>query len=53
MHKVQCAICTKVEEKEKLLMFKLDSLLKHVSGCKTKVSKLAVATGPFYFNFKN
>ncbi len=53
MHKVQCAICTKVEEKENLLMLKLDSLLKHVSRHKAKVSKLGVLTGPYYFNFKS
>ncbi len=53
MYKVQCAICMKVEKKEKLLVFKLDSLLKHASRCKTKVSKLGVTTGPFYFNFKS
>jgi hypothetical protein len=53
VHKVQCEICMKVEEKEKLLMLKLDNLLKHAGRCKTKVSKLGITTGPFYFSFKS
>jgi len=43
----------KVEGKEKLLVPKLDSLLKHVGRHKAKVSKPIVAIGSFYFDFKS
>jgi hypothetical protein len=36
VHKVQCAICTKIKGKEKLFMLKLDNLLKHVVGMKIR-----------------
>jgi hypothetical protein len=37
VHYVWCAICLKIEGKEKLLVFKLVSLLKHVGKHKTRV----------------
>jgi hypothetical protein len=49
VHQVQCAICSKVEGKEKLLVFKLDSLLTHANRHKTKVPSHGVEVGSFYF----
>jgi hypothetical protein len=37
VHQVHCAICSRVESKEKLLGLKFNNLLKHVSDHKTKV----------------
>jgi hypothetical protein len=53
VHQVWCAICSNVERKEKLFVLKLDSLLEHTSRHKTKVSKLEVMIGSFYFDLKS
>lgn len=52
VHKVHYAIYWKVEGKEKLLIPKLNNLLKHVGCRKTKVVGLGVEVGAFYFNSK-
>jgi hypothetical protein len=44
-------ICSKVKGKEKLLVSKLDNLLKHGGNCKVIISSLGVELG--FFNFKN
>jgi len=49
VHQVQCAICSKVEGKEKLLVLKLDSLLTHASRHKTKIPSHNVKVGSLYF----
>jgi hypothetical protein len=51
-HQVQCAICSIVEGKEKLLVFKLDSLFMHASRQKAKVPSRGVEVGSFYFYHK-
>ncbi len=52
MHKVHCAICSKVEGKEKFLILKFNNLLKHIGCRKAKVVGLGVEVGVFYFNGK-
>jgi hypothetical protein len=52
MHQVQCAICLKVEGKEKLLVLKLVSLLKHASRRKAKVPSHNVEVGFFIWILK-
>jgi len=47
---VQCKFCTYVEGKQKLLVAKLDNLLKHQGCQKTKVSMLGVDAKSLYFN---
>ncbi len=49
VHYVCCVICSKVKGKEKLLVSKLDNLLKHVGHYKTTISSLGVELGFFYF----
>jgi hypothetical protein len=49
VHQVQCAICSKVKGKEKLLVLKLDSLLTYVGRHKAKVPNCGVEVGSFYF----
>ncbi len=49
VHQVQCAICSKVEGKEKLLVLKLINLLMHASKHKAKVLSCGVEVGSFYF----
>jgi hypothetical protein len=51
-HQVQCAICSKIEGKEKLLVLKLDSLFMHASRQKAKVPSRGVEVGSFYFYHK-
>jgi hypothetical protein len=53
VHKVQCAICTKVKGKEKLFMPKLNNLFKHARRHEAKVSNLKVTIVSFYFNLKS
>lgn len=53
VHQVQCAICSKVKGKEKLLVFKLDSLLTHASRHKTKVPSRGVEVALFYLYLKS
>jgi hypothetical protein len=48
MHQVQCAICLKVEGKEKLLVFKLEKF-EHVGRCKSKFLSCGVEFGYFHF----
>jgi hypothetical protein len=52
VHKVCCAICSKVESKEKLFILKLNNLLKHVGCHKGKVVSLAVEVSVLNFNGK-
>jgi len=47
VHQVQCAICSKVEVKEKLLVLKLDNLLTHASRHKAEVPSRGVEVGSF------
>jgi len=49
VHQIQCAICSKVEGKPKLLVFKLDNLLKHVGRLKAKVASLRVKVRFLFF----
>jgi hypothetical protein len=44
-HQVRCKICTYVEGKEKFLVLKLDTLLKHASHKKCKVSTPRIDVG--------
>jgi len=37
VHQIHCAICSRVENKEKLLVLKFNNLLKHVGNHKTKI----------------
>jgi hypothetical protein len=37
----------------KIVHTKLDNLFKHIDRHKTKVSKLRITIGSFYFNIKN
>jgi hypothetical protein len=53
VHQVQCAICSKVERKEKLLVLQLDSLLTRASRHKTKVLSHSVEVGSFDFYLKS
>jgi hypothetical protein len=57
VHQVQCAICLKIEGKERLLVPKLNKLFKHASRFKAKVPnrgvEVGVEVGFFYFNPKN
>jgi len=52
VHHVWCAICLKVEAKEKLLILKLVSLLKHASRHKAKVPSHNVEVGLFILIIK-
>jgi hypothetical protein len=52
VHKVCCAICSKVEGKEKLSILKLNNLLKHVGCCKGKIISLGVEVSVFNFSGK-
>jgi hypothetical protein len=51
VHYVCCVICSKVKSKERLLVSKLDNMLKHVGHCKATISGLWVELG--FLNFKN
>jgi hypothetical protein len=48
MHQVESAICSNLEGKEKLFVFKLDSLFMHASRHKTKIPSHDVEVGSFY-----
>ncbi len=50
VHWVQCMICIVVEGKEKLLAPKLDTLQKHISHRKAKVSNPRVNHSSYYMN---
>jgi hypothetical protein len=50
VHQIQCAICSKVEGKPKLLVPKLDNLLKHVGRLKAKVCKSKSRSRVFVFS---
>ncbi len=50
VHWVQCMICTVVEGKEKLLAPKPDTLQKHISHRKAKVSIPKVDPNSYYMN---
>jgi hypothetical protein len=52
VHHALCAICLKVEGKEKLLVLKLVSLLKHASKRKAKVPSHSVEVGFFIWILK-
>jgi hypothetical protein len=52
VQQVCCLIYSKVEAKEKLLVRKLDNMLKHAHRCKTKVFNVGVKVGSFDFNLK-
>jgi hypothetical protein len=52
VHQVQCAICLKIEGKERLLVPKFNRLFKHASRLKAKVPNCGVEIGSFYFNLK-
>ncbi len=45
---VCCQVCTKIEGKEKLLVSKLDSLIKHFSKKKVKKPILGHVMGEYY-----
>jgi hypothetical protein len=47
VHQIQCAICSKVEGKEKLLVLKLDNLLTHATRHKAEVPSCGVEVGSF------
>jgi hypothetical protein len=49
VHQIQCAICSKMEGKPKLLVLKLDNLLRHVGHLKAKVTSLRVEVGFLFF----
>jgi hypothetical protein len=49
VHQVQSAICSKVEGKPKLLVLKIDNLLKHVGRYKAKVASPKVKVGSCFF----
>jgi hypothetical protein len=48
VQQIQCAICSKVEGKPKLLVLQLDNLLKHVGCHKAKVASLRVEVMFFF-----
>jgi len=51
VHQVKCKVCNKIEEKNKLLALKLDSLLKHGSRRKALIDIQRVyKTGEYYMN---
>jgi len=47
VHQVRCAICLKIEGKERLLVPKLNMLFKHASRLKAKVLNHGVEVGCF------
>jgi len=47
VQQVQCKVCTSIEGKQKFLVAKFDSLLKHQGRQKAKVSMLGVDAGSF------
>jgi len=48
MHKVKCWVCSKVEGRDKLLVPKLDYLIKHSGMWKCTIVKLRVTIGQYY-----
>jgi hypothetical protein len=49
VHQIQCVICSKMEGKPKLLVPKLDNLLRHVGHLQAKVASLRVEVGFLFF----
>jgi hypothetical protein len=50
---VKCTICNAIEGKEKLLVSKLDSLIKHLGQRKCVKAKPRVKIGEYYLNPTN
>jgi len=48
MQMVRCKVCSTIEGREKLLVPKLDSLVKHFWVKKCTVAKLGFVLGQFY-----
>ncbi len=48
MHMVKCRVCFKVQRRDKLLVPKLDSLIKHSRMRKCTIAKLGVARGQYF-----
>ncbi len=53
MHRIKCKFCNKIEGKEKLLAFKLDSLWKHGGRKKTLIGIWGVYKVSEYYMNKN